>query len=293
MNNPICRRNFLGTVLAASLSPRLPEEEDAVSVIESFGGSVIKDERGRVFGASLPSGNFSDRELATLKSLPNLEDLHFSGTKITDAGLVHLKGISHLRNLDLGETLITDAGLAHLQGMAGRASLLSLGLQGTRISDDGLKSLQTFKGLSSLALSWTCVSRKGLEHLKGLTELRFLRLPVRALRHLNKEMTRLFYLGLSGTKLSDQGMLELRRLPCLEILDLSETEVDDRCLLELRHLRCLQKLILSASQISSKTVHCLKQLPALECLSVIGKCPKFRDELIRAMEERKVRTYWS
>ena len=50
-----------------------------------------------------------------LKGLANLQTLHLSGPKITDAGLVHLNGLTQLQDLGLQQTKVTDAGVAELK----------------------------------------------------------------------------------------------------------------------------------------------------------------------------------
>ena len=104
-----------------------------------------------------------DGDLADIKGLTGLRELHLVGRKITDAGLAHLKGLTALRKLGLAFTKITDAGLAHLEGLTG---LRELYLSDTKITDAGLSHLKGLTGLWKLDLRDTQITDAGLADLK-------------------------------------------------------------------------------------------------------------------------------
>lgn len=79
-------------------------------------------------------------KLVHLHRLPRLQILNLRGTNVTDADIAHLEGLTHLEWLDLSYTSISDAGLKHLKSLK---SLTLLRLEGTRVSEEGKKRLST------------------------------------------------------------------------------------------------------------------------------------------------------
>ena len=180
---------------------RLRNEQEAVAKIERMGGSVNvgNDHLGtdpgmrpaidrfvcKLLGFPGPSMNYSvnwvdlsdtdvtDADLAALRELTNLDELHLDRTQVTDTGLEHLKELTNLRWLFLGGTQVTDAGLEHLKELT---NLLTLGLSGTHVTDTGLEHLKELPNLECLDLSGTQVADTLLEHRKELLNLESLRL---------------------------------------------------------------------------------------------------------------------
>ena len=81
----------------------------------------------------------TDREMAHIGHLTQLEVLYLNATRVTDAGLTDLEGLTALRYLSLGGSKITDAGLVHLKGLT---NLRVLNLINTKVSDAGIRDLQ-------------------------------------------------------------------------------------------------------------------------------------------------------
>ena len=133
----------------------------------------------------------TDTHLAGLARLRGLNVLALGSAQITDAGLAPLKQMSSLRWLDLSNTQITGAVLAHLDklfrttvndppiyqselshGMLRAVpidhliSRTSLALSGTQVTDRGLKRLKQMKGLGSLRLFSTQVTDTGVAELQ-------------------------------------------------------------------------------------------------------------------------------
>ena len=92
---------------------------------------------------------------------------------ITDRGVACLRNMTELEELDLGCEELTDDALRSLQALT---KLQSLDVSRTKIGDDGLKFLQGMTKLQSLNLWETGVSGTGLKYLQGMKELRSLRL---------------------------------------------------------------------------------------------------------------------
>ncbi len=137
--------------------------------------------------------NVTNAGMAHIKSLSSLVDLDLeNATQISDAGVAHINQLPNLRKLNLQATGITDTGVAHLREF----NLVVLGLRGTQTSDAALEHLSSMKNLSALSVG-KAVTDAGLEHLKGLNKL--------------------VHLNVQGTKVTDNGLQQLRNaLPNLK-----------------------------------------------------------------------------
>jgi len=82
----------------------------------------------------LSGQHVTDRDLASLRDLPDLHELAITDAPITDAGLEYLLHLHRLRWLWLGRTGITDRGLEALSPLR----LIGLSVIGTAITDDGI-----------------------------------------------------------------------------------------------------------------------------------------------------------
>ena len=137
---------------AGVLALRLAQNTNLLRVDFSLRGKEVKDE-----------------ELASLKNIPNLNELNLGGTVTTDASLVYLKPLTGLTRLGLQNTKITDAGLPNLMGMN---KLTSLNLYGTTVTDKGVEILAQIKSLKRLYVWQTKVTVDGAKKLaaanKGL-----------------------------------------------------------------------------------------------------------------------------
>jgi hypothetical protein len=121
------------------------------------------------------------------------------------------------------------------------------------ILDADLAHLQCFTELQSLKLH-VYVKGAGLVHLQGLTKLEYLEL-----RHTNitdarlahiQGLTKLTYLDLTRTKITDAGLVRLQGLTQLRDLRLGETKITDDGLLHLRGLTQLENLWLWRSHVT-------------------------------------------
>ena len=130
-----------------------------------------------------------------------------------------------------------------------------------------------FMDVVQVALTDTLVGDNGFEHLKGLTQLRFLWLGNQVtdagLEHL-KEIPHLGGLYLAGTNVSDAGLEHLEGLTQLGWLDLSDMKVSDAGLQHLRKLTQLQMLWLSGTRVTDVGLDGLKALPQLRVLALGG-----------------------
>lgn len=81
----------------------------------------------------------TDKQLAGLGGLPQVEFLRLDGCPVTDAGMVDVGQLRRLCNLDIGDTAITDAGLAQLGGLT---SLVELRVVRTAVTERGIRQLK-------------------------------------------------------------------------------------------------------------------------------------------------------
>lgn len=154
---------------------------------------------------------FSDDEMAHLRTLTTLKILYLDNTQVTDESLAHLRGLTQLRCLALRNTKVTSAGLTQLRGLSQLDTLL---LTGTQVTDEGLAHLRELTKLEGLYLNDTKVTNEGLAHLRGLTQLK--------------------WLFLNNTQVTDEGLAHLRGLTQLEAMSLTGTQVTDEGIAELK-----------------------------------------------------------
>ncbi len=119
-------------------------------------------------------GTISDRDLADLKGLTNVEwlDLALNGDpEITDAGLSQLRSLVNLKAISVHSTNVTSEGLVTVRDMT-RLQHLNLGSCG--ITD--LTPVRHLSGLTFLSLDSTPIDDVGLAPLVKFTRLEFLNL---------------------------------------------------------------------------------------------------------------------
>jgi len=194
----------------------------------------------------LSYSQIDDSNVELLADLPQLESLSLGGTRIGVQALSALRLMPNLRHLDLSGMQRVDSGHwglsltpAVLEELGGIESLRTLRLNGAVLSDlgadrpglkeeqrqsiEGLEKLARLKNLELLDLSRTPVSVAGLQSLKGLANLRELRLA--QARNIDDSAIPLLSgwpltaLGLDGTAISPDGVEQLRRAkPQLRLL---------------------------------------------------------------------------
>ena len=132
---------------------------------------------------------------------------------------------------------------------------------GTKVTDAGLQHLKGLTQLKTVHLP-EAITDAGLAHLQGLTQLQLLSLSETkvtdaALEQI-KDLGQLKALFLKKTNVTDAGLKDLRGLSRLERLDLSETKVTDAGLEHLKGLATLKTLSLAGTQVSEAGVKSLQ-----------------------------------
>jgi len=182
------------------------------------------------------------------RRLKNLEDLSICGSRITNEGLQHLADLSELKILNL----------LYCKG----------------VTDEGIKALSALTSLEELTLPRANLSEKAVNYLKGLTNLRLLKLSIGE----NAEDERLDlstfkaleWLQISGT-LNKEELAHLRNLTNLKRLIIGlEDDVTDEDMEFLSELQAIEILNLGGGNITDKVFESISQLKALRRLTISG-----------------------
>jgi hypothetical protein len=149
---------------------------------------------------------------------------------------------------------------------------ISVDLSGKNVKNSDLYQLKWVRGLTELNLSDTPVTDAGLTHLKGVP-LSYLilartRITGEGLRQLRR-YERVRGLDLSGTQVTDAGLAHLNGMETLEGLDLSGTPVTDRGIAALRNCKSLYGIDISDTQVTDAGLDHLRGLP-LRILNLPG-----------------------
>lgn len=243
-----------------------------------YGGGILD-------GSSLYLNIVSDKDLAHLGGLPQLQSLSLAGEEVTDAGVKQLRGLKNLARLDvysqqitneglghivkfaklrdlrLNSPHITDAGLKHLQSLS---NLETLGLRDARITDIKLTELTALRSLRSLRLAGTGISDPGLKTLSTLTSLTTLmvndtRVTDAGLAHVAR-LSNLAYLDVSRTQVTDAGLNHLQKLKQLTNLQLTDTKVTNSGLRQLLRFENLRQVDLRGTQVTDEAIKMAKTI---------------------------------
>ncbi|MCE9556442.1 MAG: hypothetical protein K8T91_24095 [Planctomycetes bacterium] len=232
---------------------------------------------------SLPSSSFEridsfERiELGWLSGLQALESLSLSGLPVTDDQIRGVAELKHLQDLDLGDTNVTAASLPYI---AQCSRLTSLNLGRTRIG--GANS-----GDSDFA-----------SHAKTIGKLRQLKqLALYDLKDLDNsfakaipfaELTKLEFVSLSDTAISDEGLSGIQYARSLQVIRLSNTKVTEAGLRSLVSLPMLTLIRADDTKVTSSEAQSLmQQRPNLEITTDTTSVPKAVDPNRTMVPEEK------
>ena len=237
----------------------------------------------------LDEGQFTDCGLVGLRNLTSLESLRIMSRHVTDAGLKNLAGMRGLRQLSLSFSPITDAGLLPL---AGFKHLQRLDLSGTSISDEGLPLLVGFSNLKDLQLRATGVTDAGVAALKKSHPNPNLQVDYESesidLGHLAADIAEARttdVLNVMSRKVRDGDLSGLGRLTNLRVLSLWSPFISDATLARLEPLSQLSELYLTCGRITPRGVDHLARLPNLQMLSLPAS--QISDEMIDSLKRLK------
>ncbi|MGY8771548.1 MAG: protein kinase domain-containing protein, partial [Pirellulales bacterium] len=164
------------------------QQAAAIAIIKKFYGNVTLNKSGEVIEVNLNSIRFTDAGLKHLKGLTSLISLNLSDTNITDAGLEHLRGLTGLISLNLNDTQVTDAGLSELKAALPKCMVVSPLL----LPVDAIAEVRNLGGKVSL-----------------------------------NQSSKVIYVSLSDTQITDAGLENLKVLTSLDTLYLDNTQITD------------------------------------------------------------------
>lgn len=213
----------------------------------------------------------TDDDLRALRGSKELIGLNIESKKITDAGLENLSQLTSLWSLFLASPRITDRGLQQLDAMG---SLQILELNNAHVSGKGIDRLTQFMSLNVLSLRDSSFGDDDLAtcapSLLGVytLDLSGTQITDGGILYL-APMTRLRYLRVAQTSITGKGLRALADLPSLLHLDLSATLVTDDDLPEPEQWGAITRLYLANTSITDRGAARLARLPIAE-LSLCG-----------------------
>ena len=163
-------------------------------------------------------------------------------------GAVEHSSAGDLQAIDLSRSWVTDADLRSLEGAA---SIASLKLAQTHVSDSVLEVVASLPALRELDLFFC-------EHITD------------AGASLLRRASQLERLNLRGTKISDSGVKFLTEIKTLEVLDIGITEISDASVGLLEALPNLTGLAIGGNKIGESGITSLRSLRQLRHLDLSG-----------------------
>lgn len=226
-------------LLLALFLPQLPRQR-AIRAVEAAGGDVY-------FADSIPYWLYTlcgER----IEYLESATEIHLDGTGVDDRLLSRLRLLNSAQVVWLNGAKISDQGALTLLEFP---SITSLDLGDTAVTEAALVPiLRCHKHLDTIWLEGTATGDAVLEVLGGTATL--------------------VNLSIDRTKVTDQGLAHLARLPELNDLDLSHTAVGDAGIAHLAACPKLTTLALGFTQVTDAGLEHLARMPELQELVLNG-----------------------
>ncbi len=208
----------------------------------------------------------------TLATLANLETLNLANTQIGDQTLDAISGLTKLKLVDVSQTNVTEKGVVRLAekgvskitvqaGLLCREridelqnkykcgiSIAPLVMDRAKFGDDDLMKTNNLHNFEELDLFLTQVTSKGIEHLKGCTNLR--------------------QLFVNYTKVDDSCLDTIATLTSLKSLEVAGTLVTDKILDKAANLEKLEHLNLLSTKVTAEGLAKFTPPKALKTLAV-------------------------
>jgi len=214
----------------------------------------------------LQGSTLDSNTVASLARITTLQDLVLDESNVSDSDLATLATLTSLKRLSLVRTAVTNAGLNHLAQLP-RLTTLILN-SSYRVTDEGLETLQRLASLEELSLLDTTVTLPGLITLSGQHPTLQINSPHGVLGNCK--------LALSGTEISDEGLLRLHNARGLQGLELP-ARITDRGFRHLHGLADLRYLVAAGTAITDQGLtDLLAHSPPLSELDFSG-CSQLTD----------------
>jgi Leucine-rich repeat (LRR) protein len=225
-------------------------DDDSMSLVSNYSLSGVE------IISSSGGASVTDEGLAHLRGCKQLRVLNLEGGDVTDDGLENIRGCSRLEELWLSSTRVSDAGL---QRVARLPALSVLDIRGTQVSDDGLKVIAAMPKLWLLYLDNSTLTDEGLTNLSRSSRLRNLWLGAQSSATSDlgtlAEFPALDSLTLTGSLITDERLTPLANNKQITHLQLQGcTRLTDESLLILAKMPSLQSLDLSIPPFSPRAV---------------------------------------
>jgi serine/threonine protein kinase len=250
----------LGFLLSRGVLVQLVYEKDGKflksKMVQNF--EDVEDGQFEIRQVSISKKNrIEGDDWSFVKSLPDLGTAHFSSCPgLNDEGLAHLAGHPSIGLLQIDVGNLTDAGLAVLQTLPNLNTLHLVRDSNDpiahRITDAAIEHLVRIPRLRILNATDSDVSDAGLAQLSAASPPE--------LRDLN----------LSGSKVTDQGGVHIRKLTQLRVLTLNNTSVGDGLASALGDLTELTNLNLTSTKIGDSVLQAIAGHQKLSRLQLTG-----------------------
>ncbi len=208
-----------------------------------------------------------------------LRELWIKGDMIATATLARLAAYPTLRRVRAEDHPLTRDEIAALTRLT---QIEDLGLDQTGLTDETLALLGALSRLKVLSIAYNPIEGAGLTRLVGLSQLENLDLqrlepPRKGRKDAPRDSAwlaplesfpRMKWLDLSYNGLTGAGLVHLKPLVALEILELQGNKFDDAALAPLAHLTALRYLDLDGNEIAAAGIAHLRGLVNLERLSL-------------------------
>ncbi|XP_070566402.1 uncharacterized protein [Ptychodera flava] len=213
-------------------------------------------------------------DLASLRSLTNLQALNISGTELPATSLVCLRELPALMSLNISQTqnMNGDEALKCLEGL--KLSELQLPSRLTT-TDRGLQYIADMPLVTLDLTDYIHITDEGVRHISNLHSLQVLSLSntkvTDAAMTSIQGLTRLVELDLDRTSISNAGAAIIGKFTDLQVLGLASTRITSKLLTERVLNRCimLNKLNLSRTRVKDKGLEAL-ELPYLTLINLDG-----------------------
>lgn len=217
------------------------------------------------------SKTIEDADLANLVGLENLYTLSLVNCKgITGKGFVSLANISTLRTLYLSGSNVDDAGLVHLASLS---NLAEINFVGTKVTGTGLLKIPSLPVLWRLTFGDQTIDNDALAHNKTLAPrlsvIEFTRCNLTdvGLQHVSALGSSLNGLDISGSQVTANGLVHLKKLTNVHLLLLSSLKIDDAALANISDLTRMDNLNLSDTLITDAGLAHLSKMKDLTTLN--------------------------